>query len=433
MATTVSSKSEQRSNPARVALGSWGLFSGLLLMMLSNGLLVTVLGLRAELEGFATSTTGLVMACYYVGFLGGSRAVPHFVGNVGHIRVFAALASLASVSALVHILDVSPGTWAAMRLITGFSYAGLYITAESWLNDRATNENRGSLLSIYMVVIMGGIAAGQGLLAIADPGKVTLFVISSVLVSVAVVPVSLSVGQAPEFRSATKLAIRQIWSAAPLGVVTGVGIGMANGALWGLGAVYASRVGMGQGRIATFLAAAVIGSLITQIPIGAMSDRIRRRWAIALVTWGATALAVWAASIDPLSRLMIVAVFLFGGLTFPLYSLGLSHINDNVPQGAAVAVSSFYVLANGIGAITGPLVAAYALDAVGPSGFFWVLAVIHAGIGVFAIIRIIVREGIPVELQRRFAMVPARAGGVIIHSQPALVDVGADSQERDEN
>ena len=401
-------------HPTRIALRAWGLFSGLMLMMLSNGLLVTVVGLRAELEGFATGTTGLVMAAYYIGFLIGARVAPQFVATVGHIRVFAALASLASVSALVHVIDVNPTTWAAMRLITGFAYAGLYITAESWLNDSVTNRNRGLLLSIYMVIVMGGVAAGQALLAIADPRGVTLFVLASVLVSVAVVPVTLSVGPAPEFRSPRRLGIREIWHAAPLGVVTGAGVGMANGAMWGLGAVYAARAGMSQSRIALFLAATVVGSIITQIPIGMLSDRIRRRWAILTITTAATGAAVWAGNVDPNGPIMIAAVLAFGGLTFPLYSLGLSHINDHVPAGAAVAVSSLYVLVNGLGAVVGPLAAAYALDRAGTRGFFGVIAIFHAAIGVFALVRISLRKGLPVERQRRFTLVPARAGSVVI-------------------
>ncbi len=398
---------------ARIALRSWGLFAGLLLMMLSNGLLVTLIGLRAELEGFTTQTTGVVMASYYVGFLGGARLVPHFVGSVGHIRVFAALASLASVAPLIHAIDLSPFTWGAMRLITGFAYAGLYITAESWINDSATNRNRGLLLSVYMVVIMGGIAAGQGLLALGDPTKVTLFVASSVLVSASVIPVTLSVGPAPEFKYATKLAVREIWRLAPLGIMTGLGVGIANGALWGLGAVYATRVGMSSSRVGLFLAAAVAGPLVTQIPIGSMSDRIRRRWAVFLVTMGAALVAMWAVTVDPLSIVMIAAVFLLGGLSFPLYSLGLSHINDQVPAGSTVAVSSLYVFVTGIGAIIGPPLAATTLDAFGPEGFFLTLAAVHAAIGVAALVRIIIREGLPIDRQRRFTSVPARAGGVI--------------------
>ena len=403
-----------RTTTSRVALSAWGLFSGLLLMMLSNGLLASLVGLRADLEGFSTSSTGLVMAFYYVGFLGGSRLVPSFVGSVGHIRVFAALASLASVSALVHVLDVAPLTWGAMRLITGFSYAGLYITAEGWLNDSATNENRGMLLSIYMVTIMGGMMLGQGLLVTAPPEDVTLFVLASVLVSVAVVPVTLSVGTAPEFRYPTRMAMREIWAAAPLGVVTGAGVGLANGALWGLGALYGARVGMSTSRIALFMGAAVAGSLVTQIPLGRWSDRVRRRRAILAVTAAAAGVAVIAGLVDPLSPMMIGVVFVFGGVTFPMYSLGLSHINDHVPYGASISVSSLYVFVNGVFAIGGPLLGAVAIDRAGPEGLFWLMGAVHALIGVFAVVRIVQREGLPVERQRRFTLVPARGSAGVI-------------------
>ena len=399
---------------SQTVLGAWGLFTAVLLVMLGNGLLGTLLGVRAEIEGFSTTTTGIVFAGYFTGFLGGAWVVPKFVVSVGHIRTYAALASLASTAALLHILTVNPGAWLFARLVTGFAMSGLYIIAESWLNDAATNKTRGRLLSIYMVVMMGGIALSQLLLASGDPAGVVLFIVASVLVSVAVVPITLSASPAPDFTLTTSLPIRDVWRAAPLGLIGGFGNGVGVGAFVSLGAVYATRVGMSINRIALFMGIAILGSVILQAPIGIISDRIQRRQAIlglSLLAAGASAAMLFT---DPLSLSALAVVGLVGGLSFPMYSLALSHINDHVPYGTTVAVSSLYVFVTGVGAIIGPIVGAFMIESMGPDGLFWLIMWMNGAIGAFALLRITTRPGMPVKEQSAFAMVPARAGAVIV-------------------
>ena len=181
----------------KVVIGAWALLLGMGIMMLGNGLQGTLLGIRAVTEGFGTTITGLVMSSYYVGFLAGSTLVPKIVKNVGHVRVFSALSALASASVLVHLAFVDPLTWSAMRFLTGFCYAGLYVVAESWINDRATNETRGQLLSVYTLVLFSGLALGQLLLNVANPDGQFLFLLTSVLISLAMVPIALTAGSAP--------------------------------------------------------------------------------------------------------------------------------------------------------------------------------------------------------------------------------------------
>jgi MFS family permease len=197
----------------------WALLLGIALMMLGNGLQGSLLGIRASLEGFPTTATGILMSGYFAGFLAGSVLAPKLVARVGHVRVFAALASLASTAILVHVVWVNPVTWTVIRLVSGFCYAGLYVVCESWLNDQATNETRGQLLSIYMVVMLGGAAGGQGLLNLADPSGVNLFILVSVLVSLSLIPMLLSTGQMPPFDAPRPVGIRQLYHVSPTGVV----------------------------------------------------------------------------------------------------------------------------------------------------------------------------------------------------------------------
>ena len=397
-------------------LGAWGLLSAVLLVMLGNGVLNPLIGVRAELEGFATPTTGLVLAFYYVGFLAGATVTPRLVVLVGHIRVYAALASLASTATLIYIVTTSPVVWSGARLVTGFSMSGLFIVAESWLNDAATNRTRGRLLAAYMVVLMGGMALGQMLLTLADPSGIILFILASILVSVAVIPITLSTAPGPRLPLPDRLPVRRVWEAAPSGLVAAFGQGVGVAALLSLGAVYGARVGMSVDRIAVFMTSAIVGSVVLQGPIGMISDRFGRRRVILAVGLLTAVSCLAMLNIDPLSWWALIVSFLVGGMALPMYPLALSHINDRVPPGSAVGVSSVVSYVVGVGAIIGPIAAALIMDRTGPAGLFSFVAALYAGITGFAVWRILTHEGVAAKERRAFTMVPARAGTVILQA-----------------
>lgn len=404
------------------------LFFGIALMMAGNGLQGSLLGLRASLEGFDTNVLGFVMSGYFVGFLAGSLFAPRVVARVGHIRVFAALASLASISILVHSVFIDPWVWGAMRIVTGFCYAGLYIVSESWLNDMSDNANRGRLLSIYMVVQMGAVAGGQYLLGVSDPSGANLFMLIAVLVSLAVLPLCLSASRTPDFSTPETMSFRELFRLSPLGSAGMVMSGVANGALFGFGAVYAQRAGFTITEISTFMAVMFLGGMVLQWPIGRVSDMIDRRLVILFVTIAATLVAAVAAMLPepaPLSvqpggeeRVIwpiLAAAALFGGLSIPHYSLFTAHVNDRVPIRKMVAASSALVFLNGVGAIAGPNIAALLMGEAGPSGFFITLAGVHAAIGLMTGFRMLRRRAPQPAEQADFVAMPLR--GTAIASQ----------------
>ena len=397
-------------------LGAWGLFIAIFLVMLGNGALIPLLGLRAELEGFTTTTTGIVLGFYYIGFLVGASVTPRLVAQVGHIRVYAALASLASTATLVYILTPAPSVWSVARFITGFSMCGLFIVAESWLNDATTNRTRGRLLAVYMLVLMGGLALGQMLITLADPSGIILFIVASILVSVAVIPITLSTAPGPRLTLPDRLPIRQLWETAPLGLAASFGQGIGVAALLSLAAVYSTRVGMSVDRVALFSTAAIVGSVVLQGPIGMISDRAGRRRVIMAVALLSAAACLVMVNTDPLSWWALIISFLVGGMTLPMYPLALSHINDRVPPGSGVGVSRAVGLTTGVGAIIGPISAAFVMDRTGPEGLFWLIGAVYLGIAVFSVLRLATHEGVPVKDRRAFTMVPARAGTVILHA-----------------
>jgi MFS family permease len=389
--------------------GAWPLFVALSLLMVGNGLQSSLIGLRANLEGFSTTVIGIVMTGYYVGFLGGATFVPRFVGAVGHIRVYAGLASLGSIALLVYTLFVDPSLWFGMRVVTGFCLAGLYIVAESWLNGVVSNATRGRVLSIYMVIVSGGLAAGQLLLNLADPAGYELFVLASVLVSMAVVPIALAPSNAPVVvPPERKLPFRDVFRVVPLGM-SGVAIsGLSGGAIFGMGAVWAANSGLGVGRISLLMGLSLIGGVVFQWPLGALSDQVSRRRVLLLATSVAAGAATLIWMVDASSPLTLAGIFVFGGFSFPMYSLSVSHANDALPPERMVSASAVLMFSNGTGAVLGPASASLAMAGLGPDGLWIFVLAVHGLFALFIAYRLVVRRSMDVD-KRPFLSVPTRS------------------------
>jgi len=371
---------------------SWALLLGFGILMLGDGLQATLLAVRADQEGFSATTTGLIMSSFFIGFLLGSITTPKFTTRVGHIRVFAALAALASAAILVHTVFVQVPVWIALRLVSGFCFAGLYIVAESWLNDRATNETRGKLLSLYMIVTYLGVGAGQLLLNLADPSEHLLFILTSVLISIAVVPLLLSAGSPPAFRESVNISLRQLFRLTPLGLVSMFLEGLVTATFFALGPVYGQRIGLDVKNISYFMTAAVIGTVILQGPLGALSDRYDRRIVLTVVSLLAALAALACVPLSQNSNLMLLlCVAVFGGLSFPLYSICIAYTNDHLDPNQMIAASGALVLTGGLGAVVGPLLIASLMDQYGIQAFFWSMAAALGLIGVFALYRMLIR------------------------------------------
>ena len=409
---------------------AWALLLGIALIQLGNGLQGTLLGVRATLEGFGTGITGLVMTGYFAGFLAGSKVVPRLLAMVGHVRVFAALASLASGAALLHTLFVSPLSWGLIRLVTGFSFAGLYVVAESWLNDAATNRTRGQLLSVYMILMMSGMGGGQLLMNLYHPLGFELFVLISVLVSLALIPITLSAGRMPSFQAPESIGVRTLLRASPLGVSGAFLIGIGHGALFSMGPVYATLIGLAVDRLSFFIAAALLGGLALQWPIGWLSDRFDRRKVIVAVAWAAAGAALGAGCLGGADSYaaLIGLTALLGGTSLPLYSLCSAHTNDHLAPRQMVAASATLVLISGAGLTLGPSIAASAMDLMGPRGLFWALAAVHGCAGAYGLYRMTRRDPVPLDEQRSYQSVSLRTSPV---AQALASREVRDSQDRD--
>ena len=264
--------------PIRTMINLWPLFIGLALIGLAVGVQNSLLGIRAEIEGFDDYLIALLMSCYFAGFMIGSRLTPALIERVGHIRIFAALSAVASVTILVHALYVDPWAWALMRLLTGFAFSTIYVVAESWLNQASTNTNRGQILAIYTAILLSGICAGQFMLNLASPAGFELFILISVMVSVAAVPILLSVIATPPPEETERVSIGHLWHRTPMGV-TGIVLSQwVSSIVFGMGAVYATKLGFSIAEVANFMAAMMAGGMLFPWPLGKLSDAVDRRW-----------------------------------------------------------------------------------------------------------------------------------------------------------
>lgn len=391
------------------AAASWALFVGIGLLMLGNGMQASLIGIRSELEGFDAAASGAIMTAYFLGFLIGTRAATRALASVGHVRVFAALASMASAATLVHAVAVHPVPWFLMRLATGLCMAGLYVVAESWINDLSTNATRGRMLAVYMVVSMGGLAGGQLLLNAAPPEGFELFVIASVLISLSLVPVSLSGSSSPPTLHAEPMSIVQLAREVPTGVAVSALTGMSAGALLGMGAVYATRAGLSPSQTALFMGAPMVGGVVLQVPIGTLSDRVSRRAVMLGVALAAVAAAAGLLVLPVGGIAAYLAIFALGGFTFPLYALGIAYTNDWIRPEQATGASAALVTINGIGAIAGPPTAALLISRAGNQSFFLVLVFTHVLIAIALLYRVTFRDRLPTSRQGRFIPLSIRA------------------------
>ncbi len=373
-----------------IAWATWALFVGLGLMLSGAGLFATVAGIRSQTEGFPTVLIGVVTAAYYLGFLAGSRVTLRLLGSVGHIRVYAALASLLSVAVLATGLLVTPYAWIALRFVSGACLAGQYVVAESWLNQLVTNATRGRILSIYSLTTIVAYGIGQVSVGILDPNTLTVFAIAAIVMSLAVAPVALSAEAAPPLIAPPeRMTLRQLFSIVPTGVVTSVLVGVAHGSFLGLAAVYATRGGLSDARVGMFVALPTVGSLLLQVPISAASDDIDRRAVGALAAFTAAAAAMLLVVSDVGSVPSMAAMVLIGGTTYPLYSIAGAYTNDWVPTEQLTAAASQLVVLFGAGAFLGPFITSVAMGVVGNSGFAWTVVVVHATIALYLLYRLI--------------------------------------------
>lgn len=377
----------------RAILSCWPLLATVALMLVGNGALVTLIGLRAPIEGFSTGTIGIVMAGYYTGMLLGAAFVPRLIARIGPVRTLATAAILYAVGATLHVLLVDPVSWTLLRVIVGIGSSALYVVVESWLNDRATNATRGTLLSAYSVVQLGGFAIGQAATGVPDLREASGFLWAAIVMAIGALPLLLSSLPPPPAPAPRAADPRGLLRVAPLAAVGCVLVGLSQGAFYSMGVTWADAQGLGPAGAAIFMSLASVGGIVFQFPVGALSDRMDRRIMIAIVSFGTAGAAVLLGAVIGVSVLAAQVVgFVMGGLLGVAWPLLLSHAYDRFTPANRVSMGGALILVFGGGAIVGGPLAAQAIELLGGIGLTLTLAVLGALLGCYALWRIARRE-----------------------------------------
>ena len=363
------------------------------LLLLANGLFGTLLGLRSKLEGFSTETVGLIQAGFYAGLLLGAFFAVRAVAAVGHIRAFAAFASIMSVAVLGHLLWIDPVIWMVLRLVAGFCMAGMVMVTESWINERSSNENRGQVLSLYMVTNYLGSGLGQFLLTAGDPAEFELFVIASIIFSLALVPILLTQASSPSPVSPLRMPFAKLFAISPVGVIGTVASAMCGAALFSMGPIYATDRGFSVPEVSTFMACVILGGMALQFPIGRLSDHLDRRAVLIFAALGAAGCALgilWTNG--ELRWAMFAFAALYGGFAYTLYPISAAQVNDRADPDLRVQVSAGLLIAYGLGSVAGPILASQLMGWSGPKGLFLFTITILVLLILFTGLRIVMRR-----------------------------------------
>ena len=397
-----------------VLRNSWPLLLGILLLLVGNGMQGTLLGIRGGIEQISTDRMAVVMAGYFAGFLLGSRIAPGMIQRVGHVRVFAALGSLISAVLILYAAVPNWVAWTLLRVMIGFSFSGVYITAESWLNASSSNENRGQAMSAYMIVQMAGLVTAQVLINFGDPSGFMLFILPSVLVSLAFTPILLAATPAPAFGALKRMSIRRLYEVSPLGCIGIFIIGGVFSALLGMTSVWGTILQMSVRDISAIVAAIYLGGLIAQFPIGWLSDRMDRRLLILQLLLLGVAVVVLQLVFQPGIWGIIAVAAIAGGVANPVYALLLAHTNDYLEADDMAAASAGLLFLNGLGAIGGPLIVGRMMAMIGPNGYWIFIGTLMAALATYTAWRMTRREARPSDETGNFAVIAPAASPVAV-------------------
>ncbi|TRW49970.1 MFS transporter [Aliidiomarina halalkaliphila] len=372
------------------------LLSTMTLIGLCVGMTSTLLSLRGTIEGFSTFTIGLIMSAYFIGFLFGTTRAPKDIRRVGYIRAFGGLAALGTVAVLVQSIWIDPTVWFVMRFVSGFALSAMFVIAESWLNTMADNRNRGALLSVYLVLIYGGLIVGQLILGLVDPASFVPFAIIALLINVSLIPILASVTVEPTTHTPKKVPMKLLLEQAPLGLFAAFLAQGCYAMFYGVGPVYATMVGLSVGQVSIFMAAFIFGGLIAQTPVGFLSDRYDRRLVLAGVTGAGAIVALVLSQVSITNPIWIyIGMGILGGCLLPIYSLAMAHTNDYLEKDQMIGATGAIIKVGGVGAIIGAPLGAALMQFANINMFFVMMAVLAFMISGYSVYRVTQRAKAP--------------------------------------
>ncbi|QWK77281.1 MFS transporter [Ochrobactrum sp. BTU1] len=392
----------------RIYIQVLALLCGTAFLLMASGLHGLLLPLRGGLEGFSVASLGMLGTTWAGGFVAGCIFAPRLVRRVGHVRAFGCFAASAAIIALLSGIYIDAISWIILRTFTGFSMAGAFMVIESWLNERATNESRGKIFGLYMMVNYGATMSGQMMVANGDIRSDHLFMITGILFCLALIPTAMSTAVSPKPLTEVQLDLKALYRNSPAAFVGCILIGIANGAWGTLGAVFGAKSGISTTEIALMVSVTIAAGALMQIPVGRISDLIDRRYVLAGVASLAAFVGLMAFIIGPSNgKVIIIMTGCYGALAYALYPVAVAHANDHASAESFVKVSSGLLLLYGFGTMLGPLLAAAAMDIFWPSGLFAITALSHISITAYALFRSRKRASVPKAEKEQFKSMPS--------------------------
>ena len=405
------------------------LLVGSAFLLMAGGVHSLLLPVWGAIEGFSVAELGLIGTGWAVGFVAGCVVVPAIVRRVGHVRAYGVMASVAAVSILLNLLIISPLAWIVLRALSGFCFAGAFMIVESWLNERATRENRGTVFSVYQVVNFVALTAGQLTLAIREPSDHFFFTLGAILYCLAILPTALSSAESPRPLKTTRLDIGALYANSPVAAVGCFLIGNVNGAFGTLGAVYGREIGLSIASVAFMMSGALLGGSLIQFPLGWLSDRTDRRRILVATAFGAALIGALLAVIEPRSPALVIGlVVLFGGMIYPMYALAVAHANDFAASDDFVKIAGGLLLLYGVGTMSGPLFGAAAMEWISAEGLFAFCALVHLTLGIYTLFRMRRRAAPDLSTREIFQGMPSPK--TVTPESAALDPRAADASEK---
>ena len=333
------------------------LFFAIAFLAVGYGMILTFIGVYLKELQVSNSVIGIINAAFFLGAVLSSIFSQKIISSVGHIRSFGAFAALMVITFLLHSVFFNEVLWAILRLVSGFSFYALLIIIESWLNEKSSEESRGQILAIYTIIFYLATAIGQLFLNIDEHFKQFIFTIGSALVLFSVIFISLTKIKEPILEPFEKVSFPKVFSIVPLATVTSFISGFLVGGFFTMLPVYILTQSDSVELVSKFMLLSIIGGLLSQWPVGILSDKFGRRKLISIVAFiSALTSLLFIVYADEELYLYILG-FSLGLTIFTLYPLAVARAHDVVDENKdTIEISRTLLFTYGIGSFLSPLI-----------------------------------------------------------------------------
>jgi MFS family permease len=391
------------------------LFVAISLLSVGYGLLMSLVGIRLQEFGSTQLVTGIVNSTFFLGAIISSLSAHKIVSRVGHIRSFGVFAALLTFATLAHSLKVDPFSWAVFRGVSGFAFYSMLLILESWINEKTDSAHRSQVLSIYTVVFYLATSSGQLMLNIDDETGLALFVIAAMFVVISLLPVAMTRVREPELIVTDSISIPKLYKVAKLAIAASLAGGLLVGGFFTMVPVFMKNQGFLDADVSYFMTTALIGGLLSQWPIGWLSDRLGRKMAILYVAFLAFVVSGLLYFFVDYVYALFVGAFFLGGSIFAMYPLSVARANDSTDEDMnAVEISRSLLMTYGIGSFVSPLIIGSVMENMGGATIFVVFGIIALVLGIYTLFR----DRIAFDERSVYVSVPSTSGYVAAEFDP---------------